>query len=173
MNATRWEWRRWAMLVAVLAVMAVISVAVAQAQQAPGVAGPCVRPQGLLTSDDRDAIGRVFLQRTKETLGLSDSQTDQVRTILQSRREGARADFQALCQARLNLRQLLQQNADADTLKGAGDQVKAVQGKLLDRRLDTVVALRNVLTPDQWAKWIELRKARGHRWMGRGPGLPL
>jgi Spy/CpxP family protein refolding chaperone len=49
--------------------------------------------------------------------------------------------------------------------------VKALRGKLLDRRLEAQIALRAQLTPEQWAKWIEMRKGRGHRWMGRGRGI--
>lgn len=172
MNARRMG-RRWlVVMMAVCVVMAGIGVAVAWAQQAPSPAGPCARPGGFLTQDDRDAIGRIIQQRTKENLGLSDQQAEQIRTTLQSRRDDARADFQALCQARVNLRQLLdQQNSDPGALKAAADGVKLLQGKLLDRRLDTVVALRSQLSADQWAKWIELRKAGARRWMGRAPGL--
>ena len=57
-----------------------------------------------------------------------------------------------------------QQRSDPAALKLAAERVKALQGKLLDRRLDTVVALRSQLTPEQWAKWLELRKGRGHHW---------
>ena len=68
----------------------------------------------------------------------------------------------------MQLRQLLdQQNSDPSALKATADQIKALQGKLLDRRLDTVVTLRSQLTPDQWAKWIELRKTMARRFMGR------
>ncbi len=114
----------------------------------------------------------MILQRTKEKLGLSDQQTEQIRTTLQSRRDEARADIQALCRARVELRQLLdRQDSDPAALKTAAEQVKALQGKLLDRRLETAVTLRSQLTPDQWAKWLELRKGRGRRWMGGDPGV--
>ncbi len=160
------------MMMAMVVVMAGIGVAVAWAQQAPSPAGPCARPQGLLTSDDREAIGRMILQRTKEKLGLSDELAEQIRATLQSRRDEARADFLALCQARVQLRQLLdQQTSDPSALKATADQIKALQGKLLDRRLETAVALRSQLSADQWTKWIELRKTSGRRWMGRAPAM--
>jgi len=172
MSARHVGWHELLVGLAVVVVVAGFGVGVPQAQQAPGPAGPCARPGGFLTQDDRQAIGRIFLQRTKETLGLSDDQIGQIQTIFQSRRDDARADFQALCQARLDLRQLLDlQNSDPVALKAAGDRIKTLQGKLLDRRLDTAVALRTVLTAEQWAKWIEMRKARGNRWMGRGPWM--
>jgi Spy/CpxP family protein refolding chaperone len=71
------------------------------------------------------------------------------------------------------MRRLLdQQNSDPVALKTAAERVKTLQGKLLDRRLDTVVALRSHLTPEQWAKWLEMRKGRGHHRMGRGRAMP-
>lgn len=172
MKLTQPRWRRWAIVLGVLVAVGGSGVTVVRAQQVPGVPGPCVRSQGLLTPDDREAIGRVILQRTKETLGLSDQQVEQIRTTLQSRRDEARADVQALCEARVELRRLLErQDSDPAALKAVAERVKTLQGKLLDRRLETVVALRSQLTPAQWAKWIEMRKGLGHRWMGGGPGL--
>lgn len=172
MKITQPRWRRWMVVLGVLVAVGGSGVAVVRAQQAPGVPGPCARSQGLLTPDDREAIGRVILQRTKEKLGLSDQQAEQMRTMLQSRRDEARADAQALCEARVELRQLLErQDSDPAALKAAAERIKTLQGKLMDRRLDTALALRSQLTPDQWAKWIELRKGRGHRWTGGGPGV--
>ncbi len=172
MNARKMG-RRWlVMMMAMVVVMAGIGVAVAWAQQAPSPAGPCARPQGLLTSDDREAIGQMFFQRVKERLSLSDQQAEQMRTMLRSRRDEARADIQALCEARVELRGLLdRQDSDPAALKTVAERVKALQGKLLDRRLETAVALRSQLSADQWAKWVELRKTMGHRWMRHAPGL--
>ena len=86
----------------------------------------------------------------KEKLGLTDRQAEQIRSVLQSRRDEARADAQALCEGRVELRRLLeQQNSASTNLKAAVDRVKSLQGKFPDRRLDTVVALRSRLTPDQ------------------------
>ena len=67
-----------------------------------------------------------------------------------SRRDEARADAQALCEAWIELRRLLEQQNSAFTdLKAAADRVKPLQEKFPDRRLDTVVALRSQLTSDQ------------------------
>ena len=144
-------------------------MAAAWAQQGPGGFRARDGLEGFLTPEDREAIGRIVLQRAKERLGLSDQQAEQIRAIVQARQDEARADIQALRQARADLRQLLErQDADPAALKAAAERLKILQGKLLDRRLDTLLALRSQLTPDQWAKWVELRKARGHRWMGRG-----
>jgi Spy/CpxP family protein refolding chaperone len=148
--------------------------AAVQAQQAPAPGGPCQGRGGILTRDDREAIGQVRFNRIKEKLGLSDQQADDIRASLKAMRQDATADFQALCQARLDLRALLQQqDSDPAAVKAAGDRMKALQAKLLDRRLDTYLALRSKLTPDQWAKWVELRKEMGGRFRGRFGPLAL
>ena len=152
------------------------AVTVAWAQQAQPAADPAAactgRPGGLLTQDDREAIGRIWWTRVKDRLGLSDQQAEDIRTTLKAMRGDARADWQALCQARLALRSLMElQTSDPAALKAAGDQVKALQAKLLDRRLDTYLAIRSKLTADQWAKWVELRKERARYWRRRGPAF--
>ncbi len=163
--------RWWAVPASVLLVAA-WSVALAEAQQAPGSRPPCAPRQGLLTADDREAMGRIFMNRVKEKVGLSDQQAQDIRNTLRVMRNDARADLQALCQARLGLRTLMeQQNSDPAALKAAGDQIKALQAKLMDRRLDTYLALRSKLTAEQWSKWVELRKERRGPWRGRPRGL--
>ena len=124
-------------------------------------------PGEWVSRDDREVIRKVFRDRMKERLALTDQQAWQIQTLLNAQRDQVRADIQALCEARVEMRGLLdQQRSDPAALKLAAERVKALQGKLLDRRLDTVVALRSQLTPEQWAKWLELRKGRGHHWGG-------
>jgi DNA repair ATPase RecN len=147
--------------------LGVSGVTVAWAQPGPIAADRCARPERLLTQDDREAIGRVIFQRAKERLGLSDQQAEEIQAMLQSRRDEVREDLKALCEARVELRQLLdRQDSDPVALKAAAQRVKAVQGKLLDRRLEAQVAIRSKLTADQWARWLEFRKSMARRWMG-------
>jgi len=168
MRAIRPKWYQWAIVVALAAAIGGSGVVLAQAQQAPASAGICTRPERFLTTDDRVAIARVIRERVKQKLGLSDQQADQIRGILQSWQSETRADMQALCEARVELGQLLaSQGSDPAALKAVAERVKAVQGRLVDRRIETAIALKAQLTDEQWAKWVELRKAMGQRWMGR------
>lgn len=158
---------RW-VLAGMLLAAATTGLAVARAQQAPDPAGPCANVKRFLTADDREAIGQVIMNRVKEKLGLSDQQAEEIRATLKAVGGDARTDVQALCQARLELRRLLEaQNSDPAAVKAAGERIKALQAKLMDRRLDAYLALRSKLTADQWAKWVEFRKEMGHRFMGR------
>jgi Spy/CpxP family protein refolding chaperone len=163
--------RWWAVAAGALLAGTLGGAAVARAQQAPAAGAPCGPRQGLLTPDDRAAMRQIFMNRTKEALGLSDQVAGEIQAIFQASRDAARADRQALCQARLDLRALMQQqDSDPAAVKAAGERVKALQAALMDRRLDTYLAVRSKLTPDQWAKWLELRKQRAGRFRGRfGP----
>ena len=169
--STRRSNRWWIVPAAALLAAGLGEAAVAQAQQAPGPGGPCQRPAGLLSSDDREAIRQIRFNRLKEKLGLSDQQAQTFQATMKAMWAGARPDVQALCEARLEMRQLMaQQDSDPTAVKAAGERVKALQAKLLDRRLDSYLTLRSQLTPDQWAKWVELRMQAGGRFRGRfGP----
>jgi Spy/CpxP family protein refolding chaperone len=145
---------------------------VALAQTPAGTAADLCQKRGgrFLTPEDREAVGAIMLNRLKTELGLTDQQAEDVRATMRARRDALRAEGQALCEARVELSGLLaQQGADPAAVRAAGERVKAAQARLLDGRLDGYLELRAKLTPEQWAKWVELRKAmgpRGHRHMG-------
>lgn len=173
MRMTRQPARGFLMLAGLmLVVTGTIGGSVAWAQHRSDPAGACARMGGFLTDDDREALGRILMQRARERLGLNDQQAEDIQATLKTMRDDSRADLQALCLARQDLRQLLaKQDSDPAALRAAADRVKALQGKLLDRRVEGQLALRSKLTPEQWAKWLELRKGMGHRRMGRGRAI--
>ena len=162
----------WLTIVGVvaLALLSGMNPVVAQAQAGPGRGGPCARPEALLSPEDRQLIGDRMMQRVQEKLGLTQDQVNEIRTMLGAQRDQARGDFQKLCEARVEMRQLLgRQDADPTALKEVTERVKVLQGALLDRRVDTYLALRSKLTPEQWQKWSELRQHMGRRFRGHGP----
>lgn len=163
------NWFKRALVLTAILTLTGSSVVVAQGQQAPAPASICARPERLLTNDDREAIRKIFQDRVKERLGLTDQQAVQIQTLLNERRDQVRVDIQALCEARVEMRRLLeQQNSDPAALKSAAERVKTLQGKLLDRRIEAQIVLRSQLTPEQWVKWLEFRRGMGHRRLGRG-----
>jgi Spy/CpxP family protein refolding chaperone len=141
----------------------------AVAQQAPT---PPAQRQPLLTPDDRAAMGQIFWHRMQEQLGLSDQQVSDIRTLLQNQRDASRTDVQALIAAQRQFRTLLQQpTAAPDAIQSAAAQAKSLRDQLFDRRLQTQLAIRSKLTPDQLAKWAEMRKGMGHGGWRRGGGF--
>jgi Spy/CpxP family protein refolding chaperone len=120
-------------------------------------------------------MAQIFWDRTRERLGLTDQQAADIRALLDAQRAAARADVQSLMAARRQLRNLLDQpTADAAALQAAAAQVTELQAKVLGHRLQTQIAVRAKLTPEQWRQWRTLRKGMGHRGGhhrgGFGPG---
>jgi Spy/CpxP family protein refolding chaperone len=156
------------MTACVLVAMLLGSLAVAQAQPGPRPGGPCARPEGLLTPEDRQLFADRILERMKERLGLSAEQAQQLRALFQSRRGQVQETIKRLCEARVEFQQVLRQaETDAAALRGAADRLKSAQGAMLDQRVETSLAVKGVLTAEQWTKWQELRRHWGRR--GRGP----
>ena len=162
----------WLLAGAILVAGALGSIRVAWAGQWPDPSGMCARVEGFLTRDDRDAVAQIVMKRAQERLGLTDQQAKELQALLKSLRDDARADLQALCEARQEFRQLMaRQDSEPAALRAAADRLKALRGRLLDRRVDGQLALRSKLTAEQWAKWLELRIEMRHRGMGRGRGF--
>jgi Spy/CpxP family protein refolding chaperone len=169
-----------AVLAGAITIGLLASAGFAMAQQAAPPPAPG-QQQRLLTPEDREAMAQIFWHRMQAQLGLSDQQVTDIRSAVQAQRQGMRTDFLALRDARKHLRELMQTpSADAGAIQSAAAQVSQLQGKLFTERINNQLALRAKLTPDQLAKWIELRKTMHPRWggkrgmhggMGFGPGL--
>jgi len=161
---TRLVTGRRLVIAGVLWVMVLAPIGIATAQPMPGGRGPCDRPEGLLSPEDRQLIGDRMIQRMQDRLGLTPEQATEIRGVLRSQRDQARGEIQKLCEARVEMGQLLgRQDADPAALKAVAERVKVLQSGMLDRRVDTYLALRSKLTPEQWEKWRELRREMGGR----------
>ena len=169
---SRFRTAKWFVVVGLLVVAALAPIGVATAQPGPGGRGPCDRPEGLLSPEDRQLIGDRMMQRVQDRLGLTQEQANEIRGVVRSQRDQGRGELQKLCEARVELRQLLgRQDADPAAVKAVTERVKVLQGGMLDRRVATYLALRSKLTPEQWEKWRELRREMGGRFHRRGPVL--
>ncbi len=165
--------RRWLTTGAALLGLVTAGLGTALAQQGPPAQQPPQREQ-LLTPEDRAAIAQVYWHRVQTRLGLNDQQVADIRSLLDKRRDDARKDFQTMRDSRRQLRTILQQqNSDPKAIEAAATQVKTLQDKLFDQRLQTQLDIRGKLTAEQWQRWLEMRQGMGHRWGrgGRGPGM--
>ena len=112
---------------------------------------------------------QIFWHRMQERLGLTDQQALDIRNVLQARRDAVRGNVQALFAARKQLRDLLQQsNSDPAAIQSAAAQVKQLQNTMFDQRIQTQLDIRSKLTPEQLAKWGEMRKGMGRHGWRRG-----
>ncbi len=167
MTYARKSCRAWAMVGTLLVGLG--ATATALAQQPADSPGSPPQKESLLTPEDRAAMRQIFWHRVQERLGLADQQVADIQALLQTQRAGTQADVQSLIAARKQLRTLLEQpTVDQTAIQNAATQVKTLQAKLFDDRLQTQLALRSKFTPEQWQGWLALRKGMGHQWMRRG-----
>lgn len=163
-----WGTRHWVVALCVLALVALAGVGIARAQAGPAPGGPCARGEGLLTPEDRQLFGDRMMQRLSEKIGLTPEQAQEIRGLFESQRDRMRDDMQRLCETRQEFQQVMaRQDATPEAVKAAAERLKGLQGALLDRRVESSLTLRSKLTPEQWAKWQELRKGRGRHVQGQ------
>jgi Spy/CpxP family protein refolding chaperone len=107
----------------------------------------------------------------KEQLGLSERQEARFREIRESRQRDSirrRADVQV---ARLDLRRLLESpTLDRKAVDAKVKEISDLHAAGFRARVDTMLEMREVLTPEQLKKWQDLRPERGRPGRGhRGP----
>jgi len=115
--------------------------------------------------------------RVKSALGLTDEQSGKVRQIMVESRKSAvktRADVQV---RGIELRELLradQPNRDAVLRKV--QEISDLRGQMMRQRVESLLAAKSVLTPEQQEKiraFMSERRGRRGAWRGnRGPGGP-
>lgn len=140
-------------LLAIVGVVAGTGVALAAAYpEGPGAGGREARRPGP--------------EEIKAELGLSDVQHAQLKQFRLQERKATirrRADLQI---ARLELRELLDAaNLDEKAVAVKVKEISELQSTALKARVDGRIALRKVLTPEQFDKLQDLRRRR----IGRGP----
>ena len=147
-------------------------------QGAPGGAGRTRGSRGFRARSFRGRSGRgggrgwVGNPRLYEELGLTDEQTEKLRSLRVEARKAAvrnRADLQV---QRIELGELLRADSPSKAqVDRKVQEITKVQGAAFAARINTMLSTKAVLTPEQRAKARELRKNRGRRFRGgRGGG---
>lgn len=103
------------------------------------------------------------LSKMTQKLDLTDEQTDNIKDIQYNFKKsqiGLRADLKT---ARLELRHaMMQEKPDSKEIANLVDQIAETQKRLLKNNVDRKLALKGILTPEQFEKFHQ-RKAE---WMG-------
>jgi protein CpxP len=120
------------------------------------------------------------MARLQERLNLSDEQSTRLREIRESRKPEAAQLRSNARTARLDLRRLLEsETLDRKAVDAKVKEIADLHAATFRARIDTMLAMREVLTPEQRQKWQALRDERGkgagredRGWgrHGRGPG---
>ncbi|MCS6959730.1 MAG: Spy/CpxP family protein refolding chaperone [Pseudanabaenaceae cyanobacterium SKYGB_i_bin29] len=98
--------------------------------------------------------------RLLEELNLTPQQKQQLEVIRQQR-QGELADLQQRKQQlRQEMDQLLSSNAPEQQLRAKFQEVQAVKSKMAEIRFEQMLAMRQILTPEQRTKFRELMSQR-------------
>ena len=106
-----------------------------------------------------------------DELGLTEEQIDNMREIqynFNKARIGLRAELKT---SRLELRHLMmEENPNQGQIGKLVDQIADTQKELLKQRIDRKLAMKEILTAEQFKEFMKLRGERGERKMGKGEG---
>lgn len=128
-----------------------------QRQMGPGRAGAPGEGRGIM--ERRQAV--------RAELGLTDTQKADLQKAMESNRRDRLRKTTDLKIAGLDLKSLLRaEKVDEKAVAAKLAEVQAAQGALLKLRVDTALAMKRILTPEQQKKIGQLRAARGMHRMG-------
>jgi Spy/CpxP family protein refolding chaperone len=104
----------------------------------------------------------------KAELGLTDAQQADIRKVMEGARRDRLRKSTDLKIARLDLRSLLRADkVDDKAIAAKVAEAQAAQGALLKLRVDTALAMKRILTPEQQKKIAEMRQDRGRKGIGQ------
>lgn len=132
--------------------------------------GPRGGPRGEMrggTGGDRE---RPF-EKIKTELGLTDEQAAKLREHRQAHRQAGLALWQDARAKREALKAELEKpNFDENKVKSLQASARAAQEKLQDHRLQGIIDVKKILTPEQFAKFQAIMKEKRGQWGNRRGG---
>ena len=155
-------------VLAVLLVSGAVALGAQSAQQAAPAPEPAPRMEPrrarpMMMGQEEFVAPR---ERLKEALGLTDAQVASIENLMSGQRKAAirqRADQQI---ARMELEELMRADAlDEKAIDAKIRQLTELQAAALRARVEQRVAMRKVLTPEQFQKWRQMRGRFGERMM--------
>lgn len=116
--------------------------------------------------------GKGGMKKIFEQLNLNTEQQERIKAIRQESKENNSSLRQEMRQAKEEMRKLMIQNASSDsTLRQQHEKIQNLKKELGNQRFETMLKIRQVLTPEQRSKMAELKQQRRQnfrkRWQGR------
>ncbi|MCX8012033.1 MAG: Spy/CpxP family protein refolding chaperone [Desulfobacterota bacterium] len=99
----------------------------------------------------------------KEELGLSSSQVDRLKVIIDNFEKAAQPLRQKIVLQNREIKDLLDKGTDLNVIKPKVKEVFSVRADLVMVELEAVRKINGVLTPDQQTKWKEIRRTGGKK----------
>jgi len=106
------------------------------------------------------------MMKLMEELNLTGEQRDRIKAERQKNRGSMKALKERTKEARNKVREAFKSNASNDVLKGLQKEVQAAQNAAMDARFESMLAIRDILTPEQrtqFNQWHEKRHGKKGR----------
>ena len=107
------------------------------------------------------------IARLVQQLDLTSEQSEQIETIREQSKTENQALFEQLQTNRQQMQSLLTSNADPEQLRNNHQQGQNLRQELDDNRFETLLEVREILTPEQRTQMAELIEQRGGKFGGR------
>ncbi len=99
-----------------------------------------------------------------EQLDLTDEQKERMKEQRKANREKMKELMGSLRNERNALRdELKKPDASMDSVAGTVAKMKTVQSEMIDQRVNGFLTMKEILTPEQFQKLLELKEQRKHR----------
>lgn len=132
--------------------------------------GPRGGPRGEMGGGSGENRERPF-EKIKAELGLTDEQAAKLREHRQAHRQAGLALWQDARAKREALKAELEKpNFDENKVKSLQASARAAQEKLQDHRLQGIIDVKKILTPEQFAKFQAIMKEKRGQWGNRRGG---
>ena len=101
------------------------------------------------------------LQKIFDELGVSDEQRAQLKANKEKNREAMKAVHEQKKSLREELNQeLMKPELDMAKVKEIHEKMKALDAQVSDNRLDSILEVRKILTPEQFGKFLSVMKEK-------------
>ncbi len=105
------------------------------------------------------------MQEIYVQLKLTDDQKKQLEANKQKQREQMKSVFEQMKTQREALHQeLMKTDLDMNKINSIQTQIKTLQSQMIDNRLNSILEVRKILTPEQFKKFISSMEQRKHKW---------
>lgn len=126
-----------------------------------------VLASGVASADDHDMDREERIEKMHEQLGLSDEQKAQLKEHRQTHRKEMKDVRKQMKDVRESIRQELQSpDLDEAKIKSLKNDLNELMTRMSDHKLEGVLKVRQILTPQQFEKFNELTEDRRDKQKG-------
>lgn len=155
-------WRHF-LVVAIAPILVSTTGSFALAESQPAI--PEITAQRPALDGERGRFSKVL--RWLQEIDLSTEQSERIKAIREQSRQNMESRYQQMQEAKEQMRSLMAGNASREQLQQQHRQLQTLRQELGNQGFETMLDIREVLTPQQRAQMAELaqqhRASRGHR----------